>query len=111
MASIPLIDGIVTIEDTNNTPVETVDEQTNTQDIINSDDNREEVILCTATRAELFYLNERGYKVLLDSCGECESCELMFHVSYLHFPDAVEKDSWPIFWKGRYCKDCWSADT
>lgn len=70
----------------------------------------EKIITCTATKANLFYFDKDGCQKMLESCGECESCGLMFSASYLYFRYGFEKDEWPIIYVGKFCKDCWTKD-
>lgn len=68
------------------------------------------MMTCTATKAHLFYFDKSGCQKMIESCGDCEDCGLLFSASYLHFPEDVEADKWPVFYVGRYCKDCYSKD-
>ncbi|MHA2064885.1 MAG: hypothetical protein ACXABY_10970 [Candidatus Thorarchaeota archaeon] len=96
-------------ENSNATNILTTGNQWNIEGIKDSRQaNDGEIVTCTATKAELFYVDEQGYRKMLESCGECTECGLMFHDSYLHTPDGVDKASWPVFYVGKYCQDCWS---
>jgi hypothetical protein len=101
---------IVPTEDNSNNPnILNADNQKNIKGIKDSRQTDDcELITCTATKAELFYIGKQGYHKMLDGCGECVDCGLMFHESYLHASDGADKASWPVFYVGRYCQDCWS---
>lgn len=73
-------------------------------------DPNNKMTTCTATKVNLFYIDKDGCQKMLESCGECESCGLMFSASYLHFHSDVEPEKWPVIYVGRYCKDCWLKD-
>jgi hypothetical protein len=83
--------------------------QLNSEDIKSiSQDGKNEIVICTATKTELFYIDKFGFTNVLSSCGKCDDCGLMFHESYLYFNDGVEKVPWPVFYVGVSCKDCYN---
>ncbi len=65
-------------------------------------------IICTATKTPLFYKRADSVKIMLNSFGLCENCDLPFHISYLHKTESFENTSWPIEYDGLWCNTCWS---
>ena len=74
------------------------------------ENNSKEIIFCTKSKTELFTINKWGNIILINGCGECIKCGLIFHESFLYIPKGVEPCRWPIFYEGRYCKSCWNED-
>ncbi len=98
---------IIPEEETTSRNIDAVNSQQDINDIRNTQQVNDEIIICTATKAELFYTDKLGFTKMLNSCGECDECGHIFHESYLYSYDGLEKASWPVFYEGRYCKDCW----
>lgn len=67
-----------------------------------------EIVVCDKTEAELYYINEAGSKIMLDSFGNCAACKKTYHHSYIKFGDSHAKPTWPVEYTGGgcYCLDC-----
>lgn len=65
-----------------------------------------EVVLCKATKKELFYKKASGTMVMLSAFGKCYTCGDFFHDTHLWQPEGVDKVSWPVEYDGRDCKVC-----
>lgn len=68
-----------------------------------------EIVVCNKTKKELYYMNEAGSRIMLDSFGNCATCKELFHFSLLKFPDDHGNPPWPIEFEGRYCIECSKA--
>lgn len=80
----------------------------NAEGLLDSRTNNDgEVVVCSKTSKNLFFINENGSKIMLDSFGECATCNQVFHHSCLRFSDDQSNSSWPIQYEGRYCLDCY----
>ena len=88
----------------------TADNSWNKQGLIQARTNEDsEIVCCTATKKELFYIKKSGgIKVMLASFGKCPDCGLYFHEEYLHTFDGVDQSRWPVEYQNMDCKVCWA---
>jgi hypothetical protein len=100
---------VVTAKESGRGKVLTADQRWNSEGLLKDRKSEDgEVVLCTATKAPLYYFRKDGTKVMLATFCECVECTLPFHESYLHIPEGTDKSHWPIEYGGFHCKDCWS---